>query len=65
MSFMYQIVYSNRVCDLITLRKRFVIYVYECILENEEQWKQAQEGNENPAPSQGACGTSAKANRGN
>ena len=65
MSFMYQIVYSNRVCDLITLRKRFVIYVYECILENEEQWKQAQEGNENPAPNQGACGTSAKANRGN
>lgn len=42
-----------------------MIYVYECILENEEQWKQAQEENENPAPYQGACETSAKANRGN
>lgn len=35
------------------------------LLENEEPWKQAQGGNENPATSQGACGTSANANRGN
>ena len=43
----------------------YVFIQHECILETEETWKQAQEGNENPAPSQGACGTSADAKRGN
>ena len=47
------------------LKTWFAIYVYECILETEEPWKQAQQGNENPAPSPGACGTSANANLGN
>ena len=42
-----------------------MICLYECILETEEPCKQVQEGNENPAASQGACGTSAYAKRGN
>ena len=37
----------------------------KCILETGEPREQAQEGNENPATIQGACGTSASANRGN
>ena len=37
----------------------------KCILETDEPREQAEEGNENLATIQGACGTSANANRGN